>query len=180
MPVSQISIIPRLYRAYVEETRKHRFVIFGSGSSQAQEQTVQGKIREAGLKAFATCSKALHKQGDVVEVWGGVRELLEVLDEAKLVGSSVSELTDTLRDTAPWAIRALEQSSGYSCFFQLNQSLTVTHTSKGLASVTAEKADIALEILRILLRIDYNLLGPQMSDIFTVLLTVCHPLDESS
>ena len=117
MPVSQISIIPRLYRAYVEETRKHRFVIFGSGSSQAQEQTVQGKIREAGLEAFATCSKALHKQGDVVEVWGGVRELLEVLDEAKLVGSSVSELTDTLRDTAPWAIRALEQSSGYSCFF---------------------------------------------------------------
>ena len=68
---------------------------------------------------------------------------------------------------------------GIAAFFQLNQSLTVTHTSKGPASATAEKANIALEIIRILLRIDYNLLGPHMSDVFTVLLMVRHPLDES-
>lgn len=105
-PLSQLSIIPRLYQAYLDELRRHRYTVFGSGSSQSQEQTVQSKIREAGMKAFSVSCRTIREYGDAIEVWQSVLALLEVGDEAKILGIGFDN-SDALLEITPWAIGAL-------------------------------------------------------------------------
>ncbi|KAH8120637.1 hypothetical protein DFH11DRAFT_1685876 [Phellopilus nigrolimitatus] len=98
----ELRVLPQLYKAYIQETRKHRFAIFGSGSSH------QGY----GMSAFTSCYKTLRGYGDELEVWQSVLSLLEVLEEANLVGFGLSESTNVLNDIGSWAVNALSTSTG--------------------------------------------------------------------
>lgn len=104
--MSQISLIPRIFRSYLDEMRRYRYGVFGSGSSQSQEQTVQNKVRDVGLGAFSMCYKSIRDYGDKVEVWKSVLELLEVIDEGKIVGVR-SETMDVFSEIALWSAKAL-------------------------------------------------------------------------
>ncbi|KAI5119926.1 hypothetical protein M0805_000891 [Coniferiporia weirii] len=147
--ISQLRIIPMMYKSYVQEMRRHRFAILGSGSNQSQDQTVQNKVRDAGMKAFANSYRALRGFGNELEIWESVVFLLEFLEEANLVGPGLSERTDILNDIASWAVN----------------SLTVPN-------VEPEKSDAALRILCILSRVDFEIINPLMREIFSELLLI--------
>ncbi|KAH8107347.1 hypothetical protein DFH11DRAFT_1549620 [Phellopilus nigrolimitatus] len=104
---AQLRVLPQLYKVYVQETRKHRFAIFGSGSSQSQEQTVQNKVRDTGMSAFTSCYKTLRVYGDELEVWQSVLSLLEVLEEANLVGFGLSESSESFPKKSEAALKII-------------------------------------------------------------------------
>lgn len=106
---SELRIVPMLYKSYIQEMRKHRLAVFGSGSNQSQEQTVQNKLRDSGIRAFALSYKMLRDYGDILEVWKSVLTLVEALEEANVVGYGLSEKTDILNDIVVSAVGVLTE-----------------------------------------------------------------------
>ena len=109
---SLYEVVPMLYRSYVQELRKHRHAIFGSGSSQAQEHTVHNKLRDAGMRAFSASYGSLKDAGDAPNVWGSVLALVEALEEANLVGYGLTERADALSDIVASSVRVLTEMKG--------------------------------------------------------------------
>lgn len=109
---SQLRIVPMLFKSYIQEIRKHRLAVLGSGSNQSQEQTVQNKLRDTGIRAFALSYKTLHDYGDILEVWKSVLTLVEALEEANVVGYGLSEKTDVLSDIVVSAVEELTEIKG--------------------------------------------------------------------
>ncbi|THH11364.1 hypothetical protein EW145_g684 [Phellinidium pouzarii] len=148
-PKSQLRVVPMIYKAYVQETRKHRFSVFGSGSSPSQDQTVQGKIRDAGMTAFMNSYKTLREFGDDLEVWQSVVSLLEVLEEANIVGSGSSENTNILRKLP---------IMGHIAYLPLPDE--------------PRRLESALRILCVLSHVDFEIINPLLSEIFSGLITI--------
>ncbi|KAH8114627.1 hypothetical protein DFH11DRAFT_1543891 [Phellopilus nigrolimitatus] len=146
---AQLRVLPQLYKVYVQETRKHRFAIFGSGSSQSQEQTVQNKVRDTGMSAFTSCYKTLRVYGDELEVWQSVLSLLEVLEEANLVGFGLSESANVLNDIVTWAVNALSTSTAFP-----------------------KKSEAALKIICVLTHIDLEIISPLTGEILSDIITM--------
>lgn len=109
---SGLQIVPMLYKSYVQEMRKHRLAVFGSGSNQTQEQTAQNRFRDAGMRAFSACYRALLECRDALDVWRDVLALVEELHEANLVGFGLSEKTDILNEIAAAAVDVLTEQGG--------------------------------------------------------------------
>ncbi|KAL5495654.1 hypothetical protein ACEPAI_1117 [Sanghuangporus weigelae] len=150
MQTSQYRIVPMLFRAYVQELRKHRYIVFGSGSSQTQEHTVHNKLRDAGMRAFGVCYRALRERGDVLEVWKNILALVEALEEANLVGYGLTEKTDVLNDIAGSAITSLLE----------------------IQDERIDRLETALRILCAVSCIDFDFLSPLLPDVLAVLLTM--------
>ncbi|EJD04377.1 uncharacterized protein FOMMEDRAFT_155506 [Fomitiporia mediterranea MF3/22] len=144
---SQLQIISMLYKSYIHEIRRHRHAVFGSGSNQNEEQTLHNKVRDAGLKTFVICYKALLECGNVLEVWQNMLALLKELEEANLVGYGLSEKTDVLNLIAASAVKVV-------------------------SGPKVEHLDAAIQILCILVRIEYDLINPFLLEIFSGLLAL--------
>ncbi|KAL5518587.1 hypothetical protein ACEPAH_270 [Sanghuangporus vaninii] len=150
MQTSQYKIVPMLFRAYVQELRKHRYTVFGSGSSQSQEHTVHNRLRDAGMRAFGVCYRALRECGDVLEVWKNILVLVEALEEANLVGYGLTEKTDVLNDIAGSAVTSLLE----------------------FRDERIDSSETALRILCAVSRIDFDFLSPLLPDVLAALLTM--------
>ena len=88
--------------------RKHSSTVFGSGSSQSQDQTNQNKYRDAGIKAFSTCYRVLREFEDNEHKWSSVLEVLEILEAAHLVGNNVSDKNDVFSEVLSSALSQLK------------------------------------------------------------------------
>ena len=144
---SILKIIPVLYKDYVQELRKHRNAIFGSGSSQTQESTVQNRFRDATIKSFKDAFKILISSD--IETTGAsqnVSELVEVLEEANVVGYGVS---DALSDVVFFATTTLERHG-----------------------IDAKSSNAALSILASVCRMDFDTVVPFIPNILRDFLTV--------
>lgn len=58
------------------------------------------------MMAFSVSCRTIREYGDAIEVWQSVLALLEVGDEAKILGIGFDN-SDALLEITPWAIGAL-------------------------------------------------------------------------
>lgn len=153
---SCLNVIPLLYKDYIQELRKHRNIVFGSGSTQTQDSTVQGKFRDAAFRGFVTAYQTLSgTQGE----WGNLSRLVEVLQEANVVGYGLSEKTDVLNDFVVSATNVLS-------FESADETSTVNAALSALASVCRMDFDIVIPHIPVIL--ENLLLVSQISWAFVV------------
>lgn len=108
----KVRMIHVLFKAYVQEVHKHRSAIFSSGSKAAYEQTVEAKAREAGLHAFYTAYQLVCDQGAGSEAFQCLGSLLEVVEEANLIGQGSEKDTITFGEIAGMCVNSIADQGG--------------------------------------------------------------------
>ncbi|KAH8101671.1 hypothetical protein DFH11DRAFT_1788975 [Phellopilus nigrolimitatus] len=101
------------------------------------------------MSAFTSCYKTLRVYGDELEVWQSVLSLLEVLEEANLVGFGLSESANVLNDIVTWAVNALSTSTAFP-----------------------KKSKAALKIICVLTHIDLEIISPLTGEILSDIITM--------
>ncbi|EKM48091.1 uncharacterized protein PHACADRAFT_203262, partial [Phanerochaete carnosa HHB-10118-sp] len=149
-PVAACHGLPRLFKAFIQVTRRHKAAIFGQSSHQAPGASAD-QARQASLKFFAMCDSLLSPVNEDEIRWETKTKLLRIMNSEGLYGVNNESIDKVLSRIGE------ETIAGLAHFISENKQALVEYT---------------LDILSIIVGIDYDLLAHSTPRILHLLLTV--------
>ncbi|CAL1696498.1 unnamed protein product [Somion occarium] len=146
VPSIVLICLPRLFKSYIDISKKHRSALFGQGSKNIGI-TAAEQARAASMRFFATCDGLLRSTTNE-EVWRTRLALLTIVDQEDLLSVSDDMSADVLRQIGELSIDSLSDA------FQAGQS---------------EMICVLLDTLSALSHIDYDLVPGALSRILPII-----------
>ncbi|EKM60878.1 uncharacterized protein PHACADRAFT_133752 [Phanerochaete carnosa HHB-10118-sp] len=94
-PVAACHGLPRLFKAFIQVTRRHKAAIFGQSSHQAPGASAD-QARQASLKFFAMCDSLLSPVNEDEIRWETKTKLLRIMNSEGLYGANNESIDKVL------------------------------------------------------------------------------------
>lgn len=153
----------RLFRSFSTAMKQHRSTLFPSSHHSAAATSAKDS-RFASMQLFVVLVEFV--DGGDFKSWAARKDLLIVIEETKLYNAVDAQegVLVTLKDIAEQALSTI--------FGNLTVFSNITVSNCGVSEPTSIIANLVVEVLVLLARIDYDILLPLVTQIYTCLYQV--------
>jgi hypothetical protein len=168
-----LAILPRIFGSFIQCIKKYRSSLFSQGLNQ---YTAAEEARAAGMRFFVSCQSLLHEaDSSNGRTWSTRAALLTLVETENLFSRHQPDAELVLSQNIELAIHGLicDGNGQFNC---IKDSSIYSPVAIGQTEVPT----LAVEILSVLTRIDYDLIAPFISHVLRQLLLVRHYSPETT